>query len=382
MTDLQRLAFDVAEYRRRVERVQQILVERELDALLCSHFPSICYLTGMQCVLWTKYFLAIVPRTGDPILFGQSFELPNALYSVWTPDRVGYELDEDPVAATCRLLQERGLATTRLGVETAVLRVPVYERLRDGLPDACLVDASDVVDRVKVIKSEPELAHLRHAARLTDAGMTAALAAVGEGVLDQEVARAAYDALIGGGSEHMALDPIVTVGSRSGIPHSTHARVPIERGDTVLIELGANIHRYTAASFRCAVVGPPPPTVSFMANACLASLDALIAALKPGAVAGDIAAVADRAWPDAIGRYVWHGYYAYSLGIGFPIDWNDCPYVIKRGEDWTLEPGMVFHCTTSLRDPARCGTAFSETVAITESGAEVLTDVRRQLVVA
>src|SRR5215218_2091841 len=274
MSDLQRLAFDVAEYRRRVRQVQEILAERDLDALLCHHFPNICYLTGMQSVLWTKYFLAVVPRKGDPILFGESFELPNALYCAWTDDLVGYELGDDPIAATRRFLEARGLATKQLGIETSYLRAPVYLRLYDALSGATLVDASDVVDLVKVIKSEPEIAHLRQAARLTDAGMSAALGAVAAGALDQEVARAAYDALIGGGSEHMAIDPIVTVGARSGIPHSTHARVQMERGDTVLVELGANIHRYTAASFRCAAVGKPSDQVLFMADACIASLNA------------------------------------------------------------------------------------------------------------
>jgi Xaa-Pro dipeptidase len=153
-------------------------------------------------------------------------------------------------------------------------------------------------------------------------------------------------------------------------------------GDTVLVELGANIHRYTAANFRCAVVGPPSAQVSFMADACIASLNTLIAAMRPGAVACEVAAAADRAWPEATARYVWHGYYAYSLGIGFPIDWNDCPVVVKHGESFVLEPGMVFHCTTSLRDTAKCGAAFSETVLITETAAEVLTDVPRVLRVA
>jgi Xaa-Pro dipeptidase len=382
VSDLQRLAFDVSEYRRRVRSVQEILKERDLDALLCHHFPSICYLTGMQSVLWTKYFLTVVPREGDPILFGQAFEMPNALYCVWTEDRVGYDLDEDPIDATRRLLADRGLATKRLGIETSYLRAPDYLRLRDALASATLIDASDVVDRVKVIKSEPEIAHLRHAARLTDAGMAAALAAVGDGVLDQEIARAAYDALIGGGSEHMALDPIVTVGARSGIPHSTHGRIRMERGDTVLVELGANIHRYTAAGFRCAVVGPPSEQVSFMADGCIAGLNAMIEAMKPGVVASDVAARADAAWTEAISRFVWHGYYAYSLGIGVPIDWNDCPVVVKHGESFVLEPGMVFHCTTSLRDVAKCGTAFSETVLITDTGAEVLTNMPRVLHVA
>ncbi len=376
------LAFDVSEYRRRTEAVQAILAERNLDALLCHDFPNICYLTGMESVLFIKYFLAVVPREGDPILLSEEFEMPNALYSVWTEDRVSYALDSDPVEATRALLADRGLARARLGIETRVLRVPLYEKLVAALSDATLIDASDVVDRVKVIKSAPEIVHLRTAAALTDRGMAAALAAVGEGVSDQEVARAAYDALIGGGSEYMALDPIVTVGPRSGIPHSTHRRATINRGDTVLVELGANIHRYTAASFRTAIVGEPNEQIRFMSDACKASLGALIAHMKPGAVAHDVAVAADASWREATDRFVWHGYYAYSLGIGFPIDWNDCPALIKRGLDLVLQPGMVFHCTTSLRDPAKYGTAYSETVLITESGAEVLTTVPRELVVA
>lgn len=382
MSQLQHLAFSVEEYRRRVRRVQELLIERDLDALLVHHFPNICYLTGMQCVLWTKYFLTIVRRDGDPILLGQSFEMPNALYCVWTPELVGYDLDDDPVTVTVDLVKQLGLDQKRLGIETSYLRAPLYLRLTDALAAATLTDASDLVDTVKAIKSAPELDLLRQTARLTDAGMQAALDAVADGALDQDVARAAYDALIGGGSEHMALDPIVTVGARSGIPHSTHARVPMKTGDTVLIELGANLHRYTAASFRCAVIGQPSNQVSFMADACIASLNSLMAAMKPGAVAHDVAMAADNVWTEATSRYVWHGYYAYSLGIGFPIDWNDCPLVVKRGEDWTLEPGMVFHCTTSLRDTAKYGTAFSETVVITETGAEVLTSVPRTLTVA
>lgn len=382
MAGLRHLAFDLDEYRRRVHAVQALVVERDLDALLCHDFRNVCYLTGMESVLWTKYFLAVVPRNGDPILLSEGFELPNALACAWTTDNVGYALDDDPVAATRDLLVARGLAGGRLGFESGALRANTYLRLGDALPDATLVAADDLVDQVKVVKSAPEIAHIRHAARLTNAGMKAALATVAEGATDQDVARAAYDALIGGGSEPMALDPIVTVGARAGIPHTSHRRVRIGHGDTVLVELGANIHRYTAASFRCAVVGEPSHQVSAMADACIASLEALIAHMKPGAFAGDVATAADAAWSEATARYVWHGIYAYSLGIGFPIDWNDCPALIRRGEPLVLGPGMVFHCTTSLRETAQCGTAFSETVLITENGAEVLTDVPRRLVVA
>jgi Xaa-Pro dipeptidase len=355
---------------------------RGLDLLLCHHFPNICYLTGMESVLWRKYFLCMVPREGEPTLVSEWFELPNTSYSVWWEDLIGFDLDGDPIAVTQSLLRERGLDGLRSGIERSHLTVPVFDALTSALPNATFVDASDLVDGIKVIKSEPEIAHLRTAAAITDAGMTAALQQVAAGATDQEVAAAAYAALVTGGSEYMALDPIVTVGPRSGIPHSSHRRATIQSGDTVLVELGANIHRYTSALFRTAVVGPPTDEIQLMADATIRSLDRLIEEMVPGSCAADIARAADRVWESETEEFLWHGIYAYSLGIGFPIDWNDCLALIERRSTLILQPGMVFHCTTSLRKPRYAATAFSETVLVTEHGAEVLTSVPRELVVA
>jgi Xaa-Pro dipeptidase len=375
-------AFSRAEYERRVRAVQCEMERREIDVLLCHHFPNVCYLTGMESVLWRKYFLCVVPRAGEPTLVAESFELPNARYSVWWEDLVGFELGADPVDVTRLLLEALGLEDLRIGLERAHLTVPLYEALVAALSSATLIDASDMVDGIKVIKSEPEIEHIRTAAAITDAGMMAALEQVSNGSTDQQVAAAAYSALITGGSEFMALDPIVTVGPRSGIPHSSHRRVTIAPGDTVLVELGANIHRYTAALFRTAVVGTPTEEIERMASATIRSLGRLIAGMMPGAIADQVARAADEVWQEETSEYLWHGIYAYSLGIGFPIDWNDCLALIERGSTLILQPGMVFHCTTSLRKPNYAATAFSETVLVTEHGPEVLTSVPRELVVA
>lgn len=375
-------AFSRAEYERRVLAVQHEMKQRSLDLMLCHHMPNICYLTGIESVLWRKHFLCLVPAAGEPALVGESFELLNARYSVHWDDLVGYELQLDPVSVTADLLRRRGLDSLRIGLETAHLLSPFHRALIEALPNATFVDASDLVDRIKVVKSESEIEHIKTAAAITDAGMVAALERIGAGFSDQQVAAAAYSALIEGGSEYMALDPIVTVGARSGIPHSSHRRARIAIGDTVLVELGANIHRYTAALFRTAVVGPPTDEIETMASASIRSLERLIECMVPGARADAVAREADAAWVAETGRYLWHGIYAYSLGIGFPIDWNDCPALIVRGSELVLRPGMVFHCTTSLRKPSYAATAFSETVLITDSGPQVLTSVPRALAVA
>ena len=103
--------------------------------------------------------------------------------------------------------------------------------------------------------------------------------------------------------------------------------------------------------------------------------------MRPGAVAGEIASKAKARLEGIPGSIVWHGYYGYSVGIGFPPEWNDSPAAIREASELVLEPGMVFHCSTSFREIGQYGVAVSETVAVTRSGCEVLTNFPRELAV-
>jgi Xaa-Pro dipeptidase len=381
---LQALSFPREEYQARVRKVRQAMAALNLDALLCHTAANICYLTGFEAVLWYKYTLAVIPREGNPVLLAQDFEMPNACATVWMQDWVTYPCHGDPIAVTKELLTRHGLANKRLGIELNrwSLSVPTYQKLRDTLSSATLVDATAVLDEVKMAKSPAELAVVRQSAELTSRGMIAALERVRSGATDNDVAAAAYQALIGGGSEYMAIDPIVTVGARSSIPHSTHRRVPIGKGESTLIEVGACVHRYSTATMRTAVTKPLPDLPKQMYEACRASVDEVVRHTKPGAVSDEVAAKADAVVASFASQYIWHGYYGYSLGLGFPPDWNDTSALIIRGSDLILKPGMVFHVSTSLRKVGVCGVAFSETMLVTETGAEVLTKIPRNLHVA
>jgi Xaa-Pro dipeptidase len=378
------LPFAVEEYRERVRRVQREMATLDLDALLCHTFSSICYLTGLETIASYKYFVLLIPRDGEPTLLGQAFELYNAWASVWLEDRVGHELDEDPIDATRRLVAERGLGRARLGIEqnSFDLRGDTYDRVRAALPDARWVEAGGLIERVKLIKSPAEIEAVRRAARLTDLGMRAALDEVAAGRTDNEVAAAAYAAIIAGGGEYMCLDPIVTVGPRSGLPHSTHRRVAIRPGDTVFVEIGACVDRYTAPLMRTVVVGPPSGEVRRAADACRAANDATIAGLRPGIAAHEVALTAERTWADVLPGRIWHGIYAYSVGLSFPPKWDDCPFAVRATDEDRVRAGMVLHATTSLREPGRWGVTFSETVVVTAGGCERLTATPRELVVA
>jgi Xaa-Pro dipeptidase len=380
---VKRLAFSVSEYRDRLGKVQRVMAGRGLDGLLVQTMPGVCYLTGVESIAAHKYWLCLVPAAGDPVLLAQDFESHNAQLSSWLEQTETYALSADPVEATRRLLHAHKLDAKTLGVELGPLSslcARDHLRLREALPHARLVDAGDLVPAVAAVKSPAEVKYLREAARISSAAMRAAVEAVRAGATDNDVAAAAAAHMIRAGSEYFCYQPIVTVGRRSGVPHSTFRRVPIRKGDPVFMEFGACVNRYSSPVMRTAVVGPPSDPMERMFAMCLRSVNSSIAHLKPGATAGDVAALSARAIGPLPKGWVWHGIYAYSVGLGFPPEWGDCDAIeVSRGGTAELKPGMVFHCSTSIRDPLRLGMTCSETVLITDQGCEVLTDLPREL---
>jgi len=382
MTLPRELAFDVGEYRRRLAGVQCEMARRDLDLMLVTTLANVCYLTGIESIAPHKFWLVAVPGEGDPLLLSASFESHNARLSSWLENPFTY--DGDPIDATAELIKSLDLERARIGSEfnaLSSLSIQEYLKLKDALPHAEIVDATDCVTSVMAIKSEPEIAYLREAAAITSVAMRAAVEAVRDGATDNDVAAVAAEALFSNGSEFTSYPLVVTTGARSGIPHSTFKRNPIKPGDPVFIEIGACVHRYSAPMMRAAVLRQPSARVTEMAQACVESVNALLANIRAGAVAGDVAAKSEHCLAGLPGDLVWHGYYGYSVGLGFPPTWADKrDLIIRAGSDQILKAGMVFHCSTSLRDVGRCGATCSETVLVTDDGCEILTSFPRELI--
>jgi Xaa-Pro aminopeptidase len=285
-----------------------------------------------------------------------------------------------------RMLTDQGLHRARIGIEkraarAACLSVHTYETLRAMLPQADLVDASGLPEQVKLIKSPAEIAHLRKAAAFTDAGIRAALGAAAEGRTDNDVAAAAYHAMMSAGSEFLSIPAIVNAGAYTGISHATHKRHRLRRGDVLFLELGGCYERYSSPCMRSASIGPPTDDARRLADGCLAALDAMHAMMRPGVTFDEVTQAGARGVARAGSGIDWGGDYGYPVGAGFPPHWGDYTCRIRTGMSTVLQPGMVFHQPIALRIPVRLGVAFSETVLITEAGCEALTTTPRTLAV-
>src|SRR6185369_860283 len=156
---------------------------------------------------------------GDPVMVVRGLELPLARARVWVKELVTYGDADDPIAVAARVALRND--PRRIGLERTVPFLTVARH----------ADGDGIVEKARLIKSEAEIAYLREAARQTDACMAAALAKVGAGVSENEIAIAMYAAAIAAGSDYPSNPHAVLSGPRTGLPHSTWAGRVLERGD-------------------------------------------------------------------------------------------------------------------------------------------------------
>jgi len=377
------LAFTAEEYAQRLRRVQAAMERAELDFLLLHGLPNICWLTGFQTPLSDWYHCLVVPRTGELLLQCCDIELAMMNSGVARIAVVLWERMDDAADQLCGLLQDLGAGGRRIGVE---LRRPglnawTLQRLERGLPASRFVDASDLTPKLRAVKSPAEVACLREAARLTDLGMAAGIAAIREGAFDNDVIAAASQAMLAAGSEFFSIQPIVRTGRRSGVVHATGKRVPIARGDNVFMEFGGVWQRYCAPLLRTAVLGPPSALQRRLGEAALDTLERLYAAVKPGRTVAEVSRETEKGYAHLLDEIQTRSYHAYSVGISFPPVWVEHSVGIREGADDVLEPGMVFHTPRSLRVPGQVAMGYSETILVTDTGCEALTRHPRSLLV-
>jgi Xaa-Pro dipeptidase len=379
------LAFPVSEYQRRLAAVQSRMSDLGLDALVLFGPENLFYLTGFETIGYSAFQLAVVPAAGEPRLLVRELERGAARRLSWLASEPATVQDgQEPIEAVVRLLDEMNLLRSRLGIDRSSWFFPAagYLALVARLGEAKVEDGSGLVEQVRRVKSDLELACIRQAARYTEAGMRAGIEAIHEGATDNGVAAAAALALFSSGSEYMSIAPIVTSGSRSGIAHTTFARQDLQAGDAVLLEMGGVHKRYAGPLMRSAVVGPPSDLVRRMYDACARALDAAITAIRPGVSAGSVHAACQSVIDDAGFEPNFRKRLGYSVGVGFAPDWGEGHILhLSRDDPTLLEPGMVFHMPPALREYAVAGVGCSETVAVTADGVEMITSFPRELAI-
>lgn len=380
------LVFPMGEYERRLRELRVRMDEKDLDVLLTTTPENICYLSGFDSPGHWYFNALLIPREGEPVAVPRLLEDSGYKALTWLEIRRPYDDATEPIVKLSQVLGEFGWLDKRIGFEKNCwfFTASQQEQLFTLCPEADFVDSSGIVEAGRLIKSDYEIDLMRKAARTGEAGMQAGVDAVQAGATDHDVAAEMNHAMIKAGSEWPSIAPFIAVGERGTIGHATWYGSTIGSDDFVMLEIGGCLKRYHAAFMRTVKVGEPDADSRLAERAVLEAFDAQMEAIRPGVTSEFVHAAGARVLQDVAARLGSEqaSRSGYSIGIALPPDWGEGQILsIRPGETRTLEKNMTFHLLPWIQVPGRAGISFSETIRVTENGAERLTNFPRRLIV-
>ncbi|WP_316980264.1 M24 family metallopeptidase [Shumkonia mesophila] len=372
--------FPRAELDARINAARKELIKREIDVMIVTGPENIFYLTGQQSPGYYTYMALLLPVEGEPVFIVRLLELNNLVANSYVSNIEPYTDDSDPVDVTVALITQLGWQNKRIGIDERgwFLPIAIYNALRAKL--GTIKDAARVVETLRVVKSETEIKKIEIAATYVEAGMRAGMATVAAGATENDLVSEMMGKAIRAGSEYVGMEPLVSSGPRSGIPHGTWRRRRLEAGDATLLEMAACHDRYHAALMRTAWVGKAPDQARRMMDCCIEALAAALAALKPGATCEDVHMACQKVIDKAGYTDSFRKRTGYSIGISFAPDWGEGNVLsLFTGIRTVIQPGMVFHMPPALRVYGKFTVGVSETAIVTVNGCRPLSRVSREL---
>ncbi len=354
-------------YASRQKKLQQALVDRDLDGFAVTHAANLRYLCGYSGSNGLLLLLA-----GRCIFFTDGRYTQQAREEV---EGARIVICKGPLLADVAKLLDR-LATAAIGFEADHTSVAAAAQLRHAVQKKIVwKPVSGLIEQQRMIKDADELRLIVEAVKLGAAAYQEAVKAVRPGIAETEVAGQLEFAARRAGADAMSFETIVAGGQRSALPHGRASHHPIPRRGFVVIDSGVILRGYCSDMTRTLHVGRLNREERQWYDAVLEAQLAGIAAVAPGKTAGEV---------DAAAREVLRGarleqYFTHSTGHGVGLEIHEPPRLGKQQKE-LLEPGMVITIEPGIYISGKGGIRIEDVVVVTDRGARVLTSVAKELV--
>jgi Xaa-Pro aminopeptidase len=391
----------VSEYHRRISEIQAELKRRGLDALVAIKPEHVRYISGF----WgystrTEYagprrlIASVVPASGECTLIVPKIEFLFAQRRTWIKDLRHHVEWEQPgevfggIELLRSVLRERGISG-RIGIEHGFVSVRLHEQLREALSGVTLEDATEIVEGLRIIKSPEEIAILRIGGRMAVKEYLAEASMIRAGVKEFEIAMRGRDTAtelfasrVTDGNRYVPIDhpvvdgpQILTSGPRLDMVHAIATTRTVKAGDMLLLDLCRlpQYENYRIGFSRNVSLRKPSADEAAKFRLGLEAYWMAVKLVRPGipAEAPDLEA---RAFLDK------HGLgetFVHRTGRGVGLEAAERPE-IGAGDKTPLRPGMVVTIEPSFY-MADFAFHVEDTYLVTETGAECLTEVGRDL---
>lgn len=373
-------------YRRKITQVQEILMHRSLNGLLLLNHHQIYYLVGFFHYPTERPVALFIPQNGDPTLFVPKLEESYVHEGAWTPNvEVYFEFPGTvhPLDWIAKQLHARGFDWNRIGFDGS-LSVNAHLRLGHALPSVAWIEAGDIVAGLRLVKEADEITLMRKAAFYSDWMLQEGVRMVKSGTRSTEIE--IEQAMVSGVINKMQreLDPVIAVpglagalvcsGPRSAFPHGLPTSRRIAPGENLILSVACFVGGYFAESERTFILGDPSPEQRDRYEADRAAQEIGFQGLVPGARCGDVNHKCLEVIRSAgLGEYILH-----RQGHGIGIQNHEPPW-IEDGDNTILALGMAVSCEPGIYCAGQGGYRISDSVLVTASVPERLTQFPRDL---
>ena len=261
----------------------------------------------------------------------------------------------------------------RIGVEPRQLRLLEFRHVKAGAPEADYPDASAVLSALRLRKDQAEIDAMRRAVKIAQDALEATLPQIKIGMTEKELSSELVVQLLKHGSEpELPFAPIVSGGPNAANPHASPTERKLQAGDLLVVDWGATYDGYISDLTRTFAVGEVDEEYQKIHRIVQESNAAGRAAAQPGVPCANV----DKAARDVIERAGYGVYFTHRTGHGIGMEGHEEPYM--RGDNrQLLEPGMAFTVEPGIYLPDRNGVRIEDNVVITQTGADVLSDMPR-----
>jgi Xaa-Pro aminopeptidase len=360
----------------RLERLTASLRTSGLDAVVLNPGPTLKYLTGLSFHLMERPIVLMVALGGDPVIVLPELELPKVGLFPYKVRAFAYgETPSEWDGVFRRAVQALGLDGKRIGVEPRQLRLLEFGHVRTSAPGADFPDASDALASLRLCKDQAEVDSMRRAVKVAQDALEATIPLIKIGMTEKEIAAELNGQLFKHGSDsELPFSPIVCAGPNSANPHASPTERKLQTGDLLVVDWGATYDSYVSDLTRTFAVGEVADEYQKIHKVVQEANAAGRAAAKPGVPCADV----DKAARTVIEQAGYGEYFTHRTGHGIGMEGHEEPYM--RGDNMRLlEPGMAFTVEPGIYLPGRNGARIEDNVVITENGADVLSDMPREI---
>lgn len=274
------------------------------------------------------------------------------------------------------IIEDEGIQVVSIESKTVtVSELEDYKKLFNALTVDPSTWLSVTIERMRIIKSEEEIAKIEAAQRIAEAAFSKLITSMRAGMTEKQVASVLNFYMMDLGADGISFDTIAASGVNSACPHAVPTDKPLENGDFLTLDFGAVVDGYHSDMTRTVVIGKPDEEMKNVYNAVWgANTDALKAVRAD--VTGKLVDSVARSTLDAWG---YEKYFTHGLGHGVGLEIHEAPAVSLKSP-FTLHEGMIITIEPGVYIPGKYGVRIEDMVVVTADGCMNLTKTPKTLI--